>query len=269
MIEIIRPATLSDPRVALFDFDGTLSTIRSGWTDVMIPWMVDVLLQLKTGETPEQLTTIVRDFVSRLTGRQTIYQMIQLAEEVRKRGGRPQDPLDYKRTYLQLLSQRIAGRIQFLREGGDPDHFLVPGARRLLEALTERGLRLYLASGTDHPYVLEEARLLHVAHFFGNRIFGAIDEYTRFSKAILIQQILQSECCGEQLLSFGDGYVEIENVKAAGGVAVGVATDEPECRCVDEWKRQRLIAAGADYIIPNYLAVEELLAHLRLPAPVE
>jgi hypothetical protein len=61
------------------------------------------------------------------------------------------------------------------------------------------------------------------------------------------------------LLGFGDGYVEIENVKQVGGVAVGVATDEPECRQVNEWKRRRLAGVGADLIIPNYLERDQLL----------
>jgi hypothetical protein len=51
-------------------------------------------------------------------------------------------------------------------------------------------------------------------------------------------------------------------VKEVGGVAVGVATAEPECRIVDEWKRQRLIGVGADFIVPNFLCRQELLAEL-------
>ena len=35
---------------AVFDFDGTISVIRSGWADCMIPMMVEHLLNLKTGE---------------------------------------------------------------------------------------------------------------------------------------------------------------------------------------------------------------------------
>ena len=46
----------------------------------------------------------------RLTGRQTIYQMIQLAEEVRRRGGQPLDPLAYKHRYHDLLMRRIEGQ---------------------------------------------------------------------------------------------------------------------------------------------------------------
>jgi len=62
----------------------------------------------------------------------------------------------------------------------------------------------------------------------------------------------------DELLGFGDCFVEIKNVKDAGGVAVGVATAEPECLTVDEWKRKRLVGVGADFIIPNYLGLKEL-----------
>ncbi len=56
MIEQIRPAVSAErARVALFDFDGTLSLIRAGWTDVMVPMMVEILLDLRTGEPEERL----------------------------------------------------------------------------------------------------------------------------------------------------------------------------------------------------------------------
>src|ERR1700730_13802781 len=101
MIESISPGvTAKHAKVVLFDFDGTLSLIRSGWMDVMVPMMVEILAELKTGETEEQLRAIVEDFVWRLTGKETIYQMIALADEVKKRGGTPLDPLAYKKMYL-------------------------------------------------------------------------------------------------------------------------------------------------------------------------
>jgi len=54
MIEIInKGASARRTRVALFDFDGTLSTIRSGWMEIMIPMMVEILMDLKTGEREE------------------------------------------------------------------------------------------------------------------------------------------------------------------------------------------------------------------------
>jgi len=69
MIEQVRPGTsAAGARVGLFDFDGTISLIRSGWVDVMVPMMVEILADLKTGESEAELHDLVNEFVWRLTG---------------------------------------------------------------------------------------------------------------------------------------------------------------------------------------------------------
>ena len=267
MIEQLCPgANAKNARVVLFDFDGTISLIRAGWMDVMVPMMVGILLDLKSGESEDELRALVEEFVGRLTGKQTMYQMIELAENVKARGGHPPDPLEYKKMYLDLLHKKIHHRLEELETGtASPEKYLVPGARELLESLHSRGLKMYLASGTDQIYMRREARLLDVDRYFEGGVFGALDDYQSFSKKILIQQVIaKAECQGDQFLGFGDGYVEIENVKEVGGVAVGVATAEPECQVVDQWKRRRLAGVGADFIIPNFLCHRELLHTLFL-----
>jgi phosphoglycolate phosphatase len=261
MIEQLRTGiSAKKARICIFDFDGTLSTIRSGWMDVMVPMMIEILLETKSGETEEELRKVVEDFVWRLTGKQTVYQMIELADQVRKRGGEPLDPLVYKKMYLDRLHDRIHDRLEELRTSQvPPDKYLVPGARDLIVALRERGLSLYLASGTDQDLMREEARLLEVAPYFDG-VYGALDDYKSFSKKLLIQRLLSTPgVSGDEFLGFGDGYVEIENIKEVGGVAVGVATAEPECQVIDEWKRQRLAGVGADFIVPNFLCHQELM----------
>src|SRR6266849_10350871 len=107
-IEVIHPDfPRGKIRVALFDFDGTLSLIREGWPDVMIPMMVEHLGRTPAAEPLGELARRVEEFVMRLNGKQTIYQMIQLADEVRQRGGSPLDPLAYKHRYHDLLMKRI------------------------------------------------------------------------------------------------------------------------------------------------------------------
>jgi phosphoglycolate phosphatase-like HAD superfamily hydrolase len=264
MVEQLRPGvSAKNARICIFDFDGTLSLIRSGWMDVMVPMMVEILLDLKTGESEEELRRVVEDFVWRLTGKQTVYQMIELADQVRKRGGQPLDPLVYKKMYLDRLHERIRHRLDELRQAKvSPEKYLVPGAREIVLALRERGLTLYLASGSDQEYMREEARLLDMAPYFEG-IYGALDDYKSFSKKVLIQRLLAAPGVrGDEFLGFGDGYVEIANIKEVGGVAVGVATDEPECQVVDQWKRQRLAGVGADFIVPNFLCHDELLRTL-------
>src|SRR5205809_1623502 len=132
-IEILNPAIVRGGfRSALFDFDGTLSLLREGWPQVMIPMMVEVLQETGTAETSEELAGKVEEFVMRLNGRQTIYQMIQLADEVRKRGGAPLDPLQYKHRYHDRLMARIEGRIAALERGkARPEEWTVPGSHAL------------------------------------------------------------------------------------------------------------------------------------------
>jgi len=264
-VEIINPGLeCGRVRSVLFDFDGTLSLIREGWQQVMVPMMVEILFGLNTGETEEQLTSVVTDYVDRLTGKQTIYQMIELADQVESRGGQPRDPLEYKHQYLDRLWERIKGRVAALKSGQvAPDDMLLPGSRELLTALADREVVLYLASGTDVQYVRDEARALKVDGFFGDNIYGALDDYKRFSKALIIDQIIHTHrLSGSALLTFGDGYVEIENTKQVEGIAVGVASDEARREGINEWKRARLIGAGADLIIPEFREHQALLAYL-------
>src|SRR2546423_9768644 len=149
-IEILNPNLRRGRfRFALFDFDGTLSLIREGWPQVMIPMMVETLRETGTSEDDAALTAHVEEFVMRLNGRQTIYQMIQLAEEVKKRGGQPLEPLAYKHEYHNRLMARIQSRLTALEDGGhQPQEWTVPGSHDLLETLKRRGRTLYLASGT-------------------------------------------------------------------------------------------------------------------------
>ena len=48
MVEAIHPgASAPDARIAVFDFDGTLSLIRAGWMDIMVPMMLETLRGLR------------------------------------------------------------------------------------------------------------------------------------------------------------------------------------------------------------------------------
>ena len=93
----------------LFDFDGTISLIRQGWPEVMVPMFAEVLPAIP-GESEEARRKLCFEDIMRLNGKQTIYQMIQLAERIKERGGTPRDPLEYKHEYLRRLEERIRDR---------------------------------------------------------------------------------------------------------------------------------------------------------------
>ncbi len=264
MIEIIaaRPSGAAI-RHALFDFDGTLSLIREGWQDVMTPLMVEWLQQTPRHESAAELERYARDYVGQSTGIQTIYQMMHVAEAVRRRGGEPLDPFVYKRIYVDRLWQRVKQRVADLKQGKLPaDDLMVPGARVMLTELNRRGVACYLASGTDEPYVVDESAALGLARFFAG-IYGARDNDIGFSKKLLIERIIrENRLAGPELVVFGDGFVEIEDGKRAGATTVGVASDEVARSGVNEWKRTRLIQAGADVIVPDFSEQGELIGYL-------
>ena len=121
---------------AVLDFDGTISLIREGWQQIMVPYFIDEL-----GKAPgarefssEAISYRVRDFVTVLTGKQTIYQCIHLAEEITALGGKPEDPQVYKDEYQRRLLLHINERIHGLENGSiDPETLTVPGTYQMLD----------------------------------------------------------------------------------------------------------------------------------------
>jgi phosphoglycolate phosphatase-like HAD superfamily hydrolase len=255
-------------RHALFDFDGTLSVLREGWESVMIPLMIACIRG--PGSVSPQLSAEieqeVRAYVDRSTGILTIQQMGWLAEAVRRYGlvADPCTAREYKAQYVEQLMQRVSARRADLRLGRmAPEQGMLAGARSFLEALTSRGTHLYLASGTDHPYVVDEASALGLAGYFDNRIYGALDDSEANDKEQVIRRILdQANLAGTDLLVVGDGPVEIRVAHAAGAIALGVASDEVRRSGWNAHKVRRLEAANADLLVPDFSQARRLAAFL-------
>jgi phosphoglycolate phosphatase-like HAD superfamily hydrolase len=249
-------------RAALFDFDGTLSLIREGWPRVMVGMMVEILSD--NGLSRDGDWDHVERFVMALNGHPTLVQTTRFAEDVKARGGEPDDPRDYLRLYLDRLMGVVRQRWDVLESGhASPAAWVVPNAHAILRNLQSRGVPLFVASGTDFASVSREAGLLEVAEFFGGEINAPRDDDPTFTKAAVIARVLgQLGIRGDELIGFGDGVVETQAVKAAGGVAVGVASAEPGQSGVNPDKRARLVAAGADLIIPDYADQSAVIAWL-------
>ncbi len=266
IIKTNKDAKTGEFKHVIFDFDGTISLIREGWQKIMIPYFTDELQNTPKGKDIEkkELKKLATDFIFLNTGKQTIYQCFQLQKEIEKLGGTPLEAQDYKDEYHARLTEKIKNRIKGLESGSEniKDH-VVPGSIELLDALKEQGVTMYLASGTDEVYVKQEAELLGVTKYFKNHIYGAQTDYKTFSKKMIIDKIIKdNNLSGSELLGFGDGYVEIENLKSVDGFACGVATDEQNRWGFDEWKVDRLTSSGADIIIPDFTNTQELMDYL-------
>ncbi|MDW8072242.1 MAG: HAD family hydrolase [Anaerolineae bacterium] len=248
-------------RHALFDFDGTISTLRQGWEEAMIPVMLEAICGSHP-VTPE-IEQEVREYVDRSTGILTIEQMRWLVDAVRRHGlaGEPLTAAQYKQIYLDRLLVTVNRRVERVRRGEiSPSDAMILGAGEFLRALRARGVTLYLASGTDHPYVIHEASVLKIDHYFTGGIYGALDATEANNKERIIQRILdEHRLSGQELLVVGDGPVEIREAVARGAIALGMATDEVARRGWNRHKMRRLISAGADMLAPDFSRPELLI----------
>ena len=275
-IEIVRdPPTGARIEHAIFDHDGTLSTLREGWEKIMEPMMLRAILGPRLAEaddaTFQRVAAAVRQFIDKTTGIQTLVQMQGLAALVRQfKFVPPAEILDehgYKRIYNEELLLLVRGRIRKLETGElSPADFEIKNAGLLLRRLHAAGVKLYLASGTDQTDVIAEARAMGYGDLFQGRIFGAVGDITVEAKKLVLERITREhQLRGPQLATFGDGPVEIRETRKRVGICVGVASDELRRFGPNPAKRARLIRAGADVIIPDYSQLPRLLELLLGP----
>ncbi len=246
----------------IFDHDGTISALRQGWEEIMEPAMVRAILGDRYLSADEGLyhrvVSRVREYIDKSTGIQTIVQMQHLVEMVEEFGCVPPekilDRFGYKKIYNEALMEMVRKRIRKLRAGElDVEDFTIKGGVRFLEALYRRGVKLYIASGTDQEDVVREAEVLGYARLFEGRIYGATGDIDTCSKKMVVERILrENHLKGPQLCCFGDGPVELRETRKQGGIAVGVASDEVRRFGLNMEKRTRLIKAGADVIVPDF-----------------
>jgi rfaE bifunctional protein kinase chain/domain len=259
----------SSIRHAVFDNDGTISTLRQGWEAIMAPVMIKAILGDCYETADETLYHKVRegvlDFIDKSTGIQTIVQMEGLVGMVREFGVVPAekvlDRFGYKRIYNEALMEMVNERVAKLKRGQlDVTDFTVKGAVEFLQSLRDRGIALYLASGTDHADVVAEAEALGHARLFNGGIYGAVGDIDSCSKKMVLDRILrENHLRGPELAVFGDGPVELRESRKRGGLAIGIASDEVRRYGLNLDKRARLIKAGAHVLVPDFSQRDELL----------
>ncbi len=254
---------------AVFDTDGTISVLRQGWEQIMAPVMIKAILGDRYATADEALYQKVRcrvlDYIDKSTGIQTLVQMEALVGMVREFGIVPAekvlDRFGYKAIYNEALMELVRERIARLRRGQlDANDYTVKGAIAFLKALRERGVTLYLASGTDHADVVTESTALGYADLFNGGIYGAVGDITDCSKKMVIDRIMiENNLRGPELAVFGDGPVELRESRKRDGLAIGIASDEVRRHGLNLDKRARLVKAGAQIIVPDFSQEAELL----------
>ncbi len=267
-IEIIHEVERGRLKHALFDFDGTISVLREGWQHIMAPVMVEMICG-DTTPTPDIVDEVNR-VIDETTGIQTIFQMQTLVEMIRAHGLVPEekilDPYGYKEIYNDRLMVPVGQRIAKLESGElSVEQATLRGALDFVRMLRDTGVTLYVFSGTDREDVRNEAAKVGAAPYF-DEIWGAVRSIEEYSKEKVLKEIIAThQLHGVEVMTVGDGPVEIRNGKENGCIAIGVASDEVVGHGWDERKRERLIRAGADIMIADFGEGRALLDYL-LPA---
>jgi phosphoglycolate phosphatase-like HAD superfamily hydrolase len=256
-------------KAVLFDFDGTISTLRAGWEEVMTPLMKEAILGPHRPSAAEEaaLDAEIAAYIDQSTGIQTVYQMRWLSEQVRDKGWNPHvlDEWGYKNEYNRRLLLKVKERVTLLEQKQlQAEDYLMKGASHLLQRLQEQGVSMYVASGTDHPDVVREAEVLGVAGYFRD-IAGAPVGVADCSKEKVIRDLLESQGFAPgELAVIGDGKVEIKLAKEHGALALGIASDEDRREGINPVKERRLQDAGADWIAGDFQQIDVWLHKMGL-----
>lgn len=241
---------------AVFDFDGTISTLRCGWESVMEPLMLECIFGDRY---TEENVKEVRDYIAASTGIQTILQMKWLAARVDAEGKTPLDPWEYKAEYNRRLMINVEKRCADAK-AGNKDKYIMKGAVRFLESLRAKGIKMYAASGTDEADVKNEAAILGIDVYF-DEIAGAKPKSEDCSKEATLNRLISQGEGG--LLVVGDGPVEIRLGKAAGACTLGICGKEKELCGMDDVKVKRLTSAGAHALIDCFEDSDEILCWME------
>ncbi|MDR0870601.1 MAG: haloacid dehalogenase-like hydrolase [Planctomycetaceae bacterium] len=249
------------PKVAMLDFDGTITVIREGWQTMLLTLFLELLRETPRGKqvSATEIEQAARRGIESNIGKKPIYQCFTLSELIRQFGGTPLSAEQYNEECERRLNKKVLPRMEYLHRGGDPAELMIPGTLPLLSMLKRHRVKLYLVSGTEDDILKSDAKLLGITDYFDGGLFGSLPDPEAFSKAKIVSSILRDNPVrGEELLGIGDGRTETVDVKNVGGFTIGVASDEEKRQGVDAWKREQLLRAGADWIIPDYTDIEHI-----------
>ncbi len=262
MVDLQEKPKLNKIRVAVLDFDGTLSTLRCGWEGVMRPMMVEFISGGNADvQTLKKIEEEVSGYIDESTGIQTATQMKWLYETVIKYGlnkDAPSDIWKYKAEYNRRLMENVMCRRNDVERGKTArENYMVAGAEEFLKLLKKHGLEIYVASGTDTTDVKDEAKILGLDNYF-TAIEGAEPKSEICSKEAVISSLLERNKGESGMLVCGDGKVEIRLGRGAGALTLGVASNEESGYGINMAKFERLKKAGAHAVVSDFKNIKEI-----------
>ncbi|MFA5095727.1 MAG: HAD-IA family hydrolase [Candidatus Omnitrophota bacterium] len=234
-----------DARVVIFDWDDTLFN-GVPWFELMYHLAIS---SIYPGATPdEKQAGYVREYLRNAAGAPFTRHLEWIQEQAASRGIKDNRTIEeHRRIFLCAVRKYI-----------DAQHWkeqppLLPGAKDLIIALRNKGIRLFVVSGTEHEQLRAEVEATGLTGYFDG-IFGD-GAFVNFNKPEAIRRI-KGALNGDQVVVIGDGRHDIEAAKQAGAIAIGKINDERE--------KEVLINAGADCTVHDFSRSKSYLLRLLL-----
>ena len=129
---------------------------------------------------------------------------------------------------------------EYYADKGIYENVLYPGVREMLAALSERGIKIYMATSKPEKFAVRIAEHFGIVEYF-DYICGSSMDGKFVEKKDIIAKIIEKENCGKkETLMIGDTVFDIagavENEITAAGVTYGFGSEE------------QLRRSGASYI---------------------
>lgn len=269
-IEIINKNILNKftkyPKIAIFDHDGTLSTMRQSWEKIMSKMMIKAILEDKYNYIDNLvLSKIQKDvdsLIEKTTGIQTILQMAELIKLIKRYGyispNNIKTPIEYKDIYKELLNSGLEKKYEYFNEGLlSVEDLTIKDAISNLKYFREKGIKIFLASGSDKVDVEREVNTFGYSKYFNGGIFGSVGDIQNDPKKKIMKDII-SKVENKNVVVFGDGPVEMREGHKNNFLTVGLVSNEQQRFGINISKRERLILAGADVLIPDFSWMNKL-----------
>ncbi len=244
-------------KAVVLDFDGTISTLRFGWEDIMQDMMEDYL--------GEKYSLEISRYIENSAGIQTIFQMKWLKEKIEFLFGASKDAWYYKDDYNRRLMNDVNKKIELIKNNeARKEDYLIKGAVEFLDEAKKLNLKLHIASGTDQKDVENEANLLGISPFVDS-ISGAPYRQESCSKEKVLKNLIEDQGLhGPEVCIIGDGKVEISLGSKIHARTLGLATDEATRQGINPVKQKRLELANAEAIAGDFLNKDEIFRWLNL-----
>ena len=263
-IEFIISPSPTNIRAIIFDFDGTISTLRHGWEAIMENYMYEMI----TGNTEiinNELMNEIKSYIDQSMGIQTIYQMQWLKEKATlKNKTKILDIWEYKTGYNDKLMEVVREKTKkLISKELFPKDFRIINSKEFIKDLYNLGHKLFIASGTDHDDVINEMKVLEIFEFFED-VKGAPTKKIACPKEAIVKHLMEDlNYKGNEIAIIGDGKIEIEIAVRINGKAIGMATEETYQLEVNKRKRKKLIEAGAHIIVPHFKDKEAIIQWIK------